>query len=237
MVTSDRPWPRLPDEIRAASVGLGAGALVGIVAAGPLARLDMLLIRLTSPAATGVTSDDGFEIGRFSASTLTLWLVCTTIAAAVGAVYALVRRLVPRRRVASWAFVAVAGLLGTATILHSDGVDFVLLSPLWLTVGGIVALLLVNAVLIVLLVDRWELTHGISRLESRIARPFGWIAGLIALPFAAASAAALALFDRVLPPAVQRWIGWLALFAMAAIAVVSAVDIGLDVSELRRLRR
>lgn len=42
-----------------------AGIPTGVIVAGLGSRLAMLLLRLTSPAAVrGVTSDDGFEIGR-----------------------------------------------------------------------------------------------------------------------------------------------------------------------------
>ena len=47
--------------------GTAAGALAGAVVGGLGGRLVMLVLRLTSdPIVLGTTSDDGFEIGRFS---------------------------------------------------------------------------------------------------------------------------------------------------------------------------
>ncbi|MGH3334864.1 MAG: hypothetical protein ACRDOZ_03520 [Nocardioides sp.] len=40
----------------------------GALAVGVLGRLAMLLLAQLNPLATGVTSDDGFEIGQFTLS-------------------------------------------------------------------------------------------------------------------------------------------------------------------------
>src|SRR6476660_3821704 len=58
-----------------------AGLSVGIVVIGLGSRLAMLLLRLTSPdSVIGVTSDDGFEIGRVTlAGTYNLLLIGATV--------------------------------------------------------------------------------------------------------------------------------------------------------------
>src|SRR6476646_5216117 len=57
------------------------GVSVGIVVIGLGSRLAMLLLRLTSPdSVIGVTSDDGFEIGRVTlAGTYNLLLIGATV--------------------------------------------------------------------------------------------------------------------------------------------------------------
>ncbi len=69
-----------------------AGIPTGVVVAGVGSRVAMLVLRLTSPAwVNGVTSDDGFEIGRFTLSgTYNLLL----LGAAVGLVGAAAYRAV-----------------------------------------------------------------------------------------------------------------------------------------------
>jgi hypothetical protein len=76
--TSELRW-RLIEGMRVLIVG---GIPVGVLVAGIGGRMAMLLLRVTSPdRVVGVTSDDGFTIGRFTAEGTYNLL---TLSAAVG---------------------------------------------------------------------------------------------------------------------------------------------------------
>lgn len=119
------------------------GIPFGVVVAGLGSRLAMLLLRLTSPDyVIGVTSDDGFTIGKLTLSgTYNLLL----LGAAVGIVGAAAYRMVAPRLIGPHWFrrlttgLAAAAVVG-ASLVHADGVDFTLLGPTWLAIGLFVAL-------------------------------------------------------------------------------------------------
>ena len=110
--------------------GLVAGAAIG----GVGGRLAMLVLRLTSDdSVRGAESDDGFVIGRFSSETIFLVVLAALLGAIGGLVYLLVREWLPR----NWRAVAFGVLCATvvgSSIISPDGVDFTVLSPLWLAV-------------------------------------------------------------------------------------------------------
>lgn len=118
-----------------------AGAVLGALIGGVGGRLVMfLLIRLT-PAADGVTSDDGFEMGRFTLSgSLNLVVVCTVLGVVGAVLYLIVRWLL----FGPWWFrvfsVALASGVGVGNVIvHTDGLDFTLLQPAWVSVLAFVA--------------------------------------------------------------------------------------------------
>jgi hypothetical protein len=105
-----------------ATAGLGLGVLVG----GVLGRLAMFALVRMSPDARGLTSDDGFEMGRFTVGgSLNLLLVGGVLGTVGAAVYAAVRWLQPRRwwlRVTATSLCAGVGV--GALVVHRDGLDF-----------------------------------------------------------------------------------------------------------------
>ena len=110
------------------------GALSGALAVGVLGRLAMLLLAYLNPLATGVTSDDGFEMGQFTLSG-SLQLVASGLQFGVIGVffYLAVRGLM----VGPGWFRLLSISLGPAVVIgailvHTDGVDFNLLEPVWL---------------------------------------------------------------------------------------------------------
>lgn len=120
-----------------------AGIPTGALLAGVGSRLAMLLLRLTSPdRVNGVTSDDGFTIGRVTlGGTYSLVL----IGAAVGIIGAGAYRLVAPWLIGPLWFRRVttglaAGAVVGSMLIHSDGVDFTLLKPTWLAIGLFIAL-------------------------------------------------------------------------------------------------
>ena len=134
-----------------------AGIPTGVVVAGVGSRLAMLVLRLTSPSSVrGVTSDDGFEIGRFTlAGTYNLLM----LGAAVGVIGA-----VAYRGVSPWLLgpgwlrrftvAAASGAVVGSMLIHDDGIDFHALKPLWLAITLFVALPALFGVAIAVAVDR-----------------------------------------------------------------------------------
>jgi hypothetical protein len=141
-----------------------AGVTAGVVVAGLGGRLAMFALRLSSPDdVRGVTSDDGFTVGRFTVGgTYGLLL----IGAAVGVIGAATYRWVAPWLIGPWwarrltTALAAAAVVGSM-LVHADGVDFTLLRPTWFAVGLFVALPAVFAVVVGVGVDR-------------VARPSSW---------------------------------------------------------------
>jgi hypothetical protein len=136
--------------------GTAAGAVAGFLVGGIGGRLAMLLLRLTSPdAVMGLTTDDGFEIGAISASTFPFLAAMTMLGGINGALYAGLRGAIPARlRLPLWT-VAWACIVG-AGVVHDDGIDFVVLDPLWLAIALFVLLPGVAAAVVVVLAERWS---------------------------------------------------------------------------------
>ena len=144
----------------------------------------MLVLRLTSdPLVVGVTSDDGFEIGRFTfRDSLGLFAGLAAAGAVNGAFYATLRGSIPRPlRALLWASFAAA-FVGSQ-VIHADGVDFMLLEPLWFAVVSFVALPGVAALCVVLLVEHWLREDGAAPRSSLLA--VGAALGTVALGFVA----------------------------------------------------
>lgn len=132
------------------------GALLGLLVGGVLGRLVMLLLARTNDHATGLISDDGFQMGRVTATgTLNLLLVGVGLGVLGAALYVGVRglRVGPR-----WfQVVSVAGGAGVvvgAGLVHRDGVDFRVLDPAWLAVALFVALPTLYVALLTLVAER-----------------------------------------------------------------------------------
>jgi hypothetical protein len=135
---------------RVALVGAVCGALIG----GVGGRLAMFVLRLTSsPAVVGLTSDDGFTIGSFTAATAFL-LGVTTFLGMVGAfLYTAGRGWVPRRwRQLVWG--TLCGLFIGADLVSPEGIDFRLLTPQELAIVLFVAIPAAYGVVVSRWVDR-----------------------------------------------------------------------------------
>lgn len=167
----------------AASAGITAlaGAAAGLVWGGIGGRVAMRIVFLTSSEhVRGVTSDDGFEIGTISGATVFL-LIFTTILGAIAGVGVGILRMVtsgPVWSVALGTAVATAAL-GGASIVHTDGVDFRFLDPLWLTVGLFVLIPGLWGATVVLSTERLLRSELLPGLPARINRRYwgaiGWM--------------------------------------------------------------
>ena len=145
-------------DLRAAAwwAGLGAlaGALAGFVWGAVGGRIVMLALRLTTPEAEGVATDDGFEIGQVTfGGTLNLALVTTIGGAITGLLYVAVRTaVVPALRAPLAALFGAAA--GGAAFVSPNGIDQRILEPRWLTVGAFIVLPAAATLTIVLIVER-----------------------------------------------------------------------------------
>lgn len=134
-----------------------AGVSTGVVVAGVGSRLAMLVLRLTSPdRVRGVTSDDGFEIGRFTVSGTYNLLVLGAALGVIGA--AAYRAVAPWLLGPVWfrrcTVAAASGVVVGSMLVHDDGIDFHVLEPLWLAIGLCVALPAVFGAAIAAVADR-----------------------------------------------------------------------------------
>lgn len=105
-------------------------------------RLAMRLVFLTSKdSVRGVTSDDGFEIGTITTATVGFVVAMAVLGATAGLMLGPVRLLLRGSTKIVAVGVGAAVALGVgALVVHTDGIDFVFLDPLWLTVGLFVLL-------------------------------------------------------------------------------------------------
>lgn len=138
-------------------IGVGCG----VVVTGVLSRLVMLLLAELNPEAAGVRSDDGFIMGQITLSGSTQLALSGAQLGAIGAfLYMALRGLMigpPWFRLLS---ISVGpGVVVGATLVHTTGIDFHLLHPLWLTIGSFV-LLPVAFCAAMHLIAEWALSHG-----------------------------------------------------------------------------
>ena len=134
-----------------------AGIPTGVLVAGVGSRVAMFVLRLTSPdSVRGVTSDDGFEIGRFTFGGTYNLLVLGAVFGLIGA--AAYRAVAPWLLGPRWfrrcTVAAATGAVVGSMLIHADGIDFRFLKPLWLAIGCFVALPAVFGVAIGAAVDR-----------------------------------------------------------------------------------
>jgi hypothetical protein len=136
-----------------------AGIGTGVLVVGVGSRLAMFVLRLTSPdRVRGVTSDDGFTIGRFTLSgTYNLLMLGAAVGVIGAAVYQWVRPWLLGPRWFRLVTVALSsGAVVGPMLVHADGIDFTVLEPMWLAVGLFVALPALFAVCIAFAVDRLD---------------------------------------------------------------------------------
>jgi hypothetical protein len=165
-----------------ASVGIAAavGAAAGLVWGGIGGRIAMRVVFLTSNEhVRGLESDDGFEIGTFSGATISLLIVTTILGGFAGFGVGIIRMVTsgPTWAVAIGTSVATASFVG-ASIVHTDGVDFSVLDPLWLTVGLFVLIPGLWGATVVVVTERLLRSHrnGLPPLvHRRYWGATGWI--------------------------------------------------------------
>jgi len=113
--------------IRLVSATIVIGALAGAVIGGIGGRIAMrVLFVTTGDHVQGLTSDDGFEIGRFTVGgTLALLFVTALIGVLAALCYLVAHPFVAPIGVAALPVMAVFyGIIGGALMVHRGGVDF-----------------------------------------------------------------------------------------------------------------
>ena len=143
--------------VRVAVTVLAVGLVTGWVSVGVLGRVAMFAIARANAAAAGLTSDDGFEIGTFTLDgSLNLLVVGGTFFGVLSAVsYLLLRSLMVGPGWFRLLSVSVgAGTVVGAMLVHTEGVDFTALQPVWLTVGLFVLLPIVHVAVLSFTAER-----------------------------------------------------------------------------------
>ena len=175
-------------------VGAASGAVVGLVIGGIGGRLAMLVLRQQSPGALGLTSDAGFEIGRVTLSgSLGLAAFAAVAGGLFGLVYLAVRLAVPapgRLTVAT----LLGATVGGAAFIEPDGIDLLVLDPLWFAVSAFIALAALAALATALAVERLSRR---APLRPAAARPVPPAVALAARVVVAALVVAVVLSQGV----------------------------------------
>jgi hypothetical protein len=218
--------------------GVSGGFVAGVLIGGVGGRLAMFALRLTSdPSLNGVSTDDGFTIGRVSTETLFLLGVTAALGMAGGLFYLVIRRWIPSpwRIPLMTLFFAVVG--GAGVIGPSD-VDFTRLSPLSLAVAFFVAIPAAYGAMMPWMAER------LLREDSILRRGrWAWIVSLV--PLALANIVGLLVLfvalgvwavGRSSPSLVEAWRSqvatWLGRAALVAMAVTSGAGLlrdGIDI--------
>ncbi len=211
-----------------------AGVLLGVLVGGVGGRLAMMLLAVTNPGMGGLSSDDGFMIGRFTlVGSLNLLLVGGLLGALGAVVYAALRGLVVGP---TWFRVVSVGV-GPAVVVgeqlvHTDGVDFRLLGNAWLGIGLFVLIPGVYAALLTLLAERWLAVDGsfargrvgIALLPLVALVPLAPLAAGLALAWLALEALRRRHGGTVPGASVAAWAGRGALVVVFVVALVRLVD-------------
>lgn len=167
----------------AASAGISAlaGAASGLVWGGIGGRAAMRVVFLTSSEhVRGLTSDDGFEIGTISGATIFLLIFATILGGIAGLGVGILRMVTygPTWIVALGTGVATAAFAGAA-IVHTDGVDFRFLDPLWLAVGLFVMIPGLWGASVIVVTERLLRSDHLTGLPVHVRRRYwgatGWV--------------------------------------------------------------
>ena len=135
------------------------GVVLGMLVGGVLGRLAMFLLIHVDPGPRGMTSDDGFTMGQFTLSgSIQLVLACGQIGLIGGIIYLLIRWLLfgpPWFRILSVTLASGIGL--GSQLVHTDGVDFNFLDPVWLPIALFVLIPALYGGLLTYISERWVL--------------------------------------------------------------------------------
>jgi hypothetical protein len=202
VVTERVPWVDVAAGSAASLVmGVVAGGLAGFVWGGVGGRIAMRVIFLTSDESVrGLTSDDGFEIGRMSFDSVFLLIALTIVGAFLGGGYGVLRMFL---KGPLWAICAamtvMVGASGGALVVTADGIDFRLLELLSLAVAMFVALPALWGATVPLV------THQLFRIRKLFPER---LVGVDAKPFGRFGS----------------FLGWGAVLALTVLGVVDLVD-------------
>jgi hypothetical protein len=221
---------------------LVAGLLVGVVIIGIGSRAAMFLLRVTSSDhVVGMVSDDGFVIGQFTLSGSYNLVQLGAVVGVIGAAayVAVAPWLIGPTWFRRFTVGVTAGLLVGSTLLHSDGVDFVFLGPLWFAVVLFVGLPVVSGVVLAWSVDAVAASQGWAT-----RRPWNWLLPLLlaatvplTAPFVLAVLAVVALLLPLRSPMLAWSRGstvaaWVIRAGFLVIPMLSAFALARDLRDL-----
>lgn len=184
-VAGQMALPRVRDQLAADAERFARIMLVavpvGMVSVGVVARLVMRLLAAVNPPAAGLLSDDGFVIDQFTLSgSVNLLVVGVFFGALSGVLYA---ALAPLKTGPVWfqrvSLSVGAGVVVSSQLVHTDGVDFVVLDPYLLPIALFVGVPVLHVLALDLLVDR---AAAAGRPRSRGASLAGLALGLLMAP-------------------------------------------------------
>jgi len=233
-----RGWRSLEPVVRLLSATIIIGAISGAVIGGLGGRLAMRILFLTSDdSVKGLTSDDGFEIGRFTLSdTLGLVIVTAFIGVIAALLYLVARPFVARLgRAAAPAMALFYGVVGGAMMVHRDGIDFHVLEPAVLAIVLFVSICAGFGAAVAYLVDASAADDAWSQKSPRwlLAPP---LLLLLFPPFLVVAAAAMTVnwAGAAADPDDRRWhvvqVG--AVVVMSSALILGAVDLARDTAGL-----
>ncbi len=221
---------------RTLSVLTLVGGACGAFVVGILGRLAMALLAALNPDATGVKSDDGFVMGQFTLSGSAQLALAGLQFGVVGAgCYVVVRGLIIGP---SW-FRLLSISLGPAVVIgaivvHTDGVDFQFLEPVWLATGLFIALPAAYVTLLHVLgeraLERWRPPNALVGL--------GFAPWVLLFPVTLALAAGFAAFrtlrrhDTGRAFLARAWPAWILRAGLVVLFVAALVDLRNDLVDL-----
>jgi hypothetical protein len=233
-----RGWRSLEPVVRLLAATIIIGAVGGAVIGGLGGRLAMRILLLTSDdSVKGLTSDDGFEIGRFTLSdTIGLVIVTAFIGVIAALLYLVVHPFVARLgRAAVPAMALFYGVVGGAMMVHRDGIDFRVLEPAILAVILFVAICAGFGAAVASLVGAAAADRAWPQNRSR------WLLApslllLLFPPFLVVAIAAVAVnwAGAVAGPSDRGWhvVRVSAYVVMSGALIVGAVDLARDTAAL-----
>jgi hypothetical protein len=229
----------LLDAARFLAAGVAGGFITGLAIGGVGGRLAMLVLRLTSdPSLHGATTDDGFTIGVVSGETSFLLGTTALIGALGGVLYLIGRGWFPERA-RPWASAGVFGAAGAAFAIRPDGLDFTLLSPLWLAIAMFIALPVAYGVALSWLVERFLTRNAFGRPGALVAGllPLALLALLAGIgAFVALGTLAIWGICRAAPWVVEAWrsppVTWLGRGIVVLGIALGIVGVARDVVEI-----
>ena len=231
-------WRELAPVFRLVSATIVVGATCGAVIGGLGGRLAMRVVFLTSDdSVRGLTSDDGFEIGRFSLGDTLGLVVLTTVLGVIAALLYLVARpfLAPLGRAVTPAMAVFYGVVGGELMVHTDGVDFTLLEPAALAIALFVGLCAGFGAVVARLVDAAAAPGSWSQTRSwRLLGPP--LLTLVFPPFLVVAAAAVIVNEasRISRPP-RRWWRMVhagALVVMSGLFIAGALNLASETAAL-----
>lgn len=212
------------------------GAVTGAVVVGVLARLGMRLLAQLNPAATGITSDDGFEIGEVTLQGSLQLVAAGAQFGLLGALFYFVLRGLMTGpgwfRLASVSL-GPAVVVG-ALVVGNEGVDFRVLHPVLLAAAIFIA---VPAVYVVVLSRASERLLAGSPLPAGVVA-LGLVAWVSLLPIVPVVVVTLAVAVVLLGTHPGRRLGassvlrWSLRGLLALVFVLAVLDLVRDLAAL-----